>query len=122
MEFRILGPLEVLEEGRPVSLGGPKQRSLLALLLLNANVVVPSEQLLEELWRDNQPASGMTALQVRVSQLRRALEHEGGDAQGGSLLVTRAPGYVLRVERGQLDVHRFEDLVAAGNDALAGGE
>src|SRR5438552_11037639 len=110
MEFRALGPLEVLEESHPVSLGGPKQRALLALLLLNANRVVSSERLLDELWPDKPPASGMTALRVRVSQLRRALEQAEPGGDGGSVLVTRPPGYLLRVEAGQLDVERFERL------------
>src|SRR5438067_8336654 len=122
MEFRILGPLEFSEDGRPVSLGGPKQRALLALLLLNANRVVSSERLLDELWGDKPPASGLTALQGRVSQLRRALEQPGGDTEGGSMLATRAPGYVLRLDEGRLDAHRFERLLADGKEALARGD
>src|SRR2546430_15825647 len=97
MEFRALGPLEVLEESHPVSLGGPKQRALLALLLLNANRVVSSERLLDELWPEKPPASGLTALRVRVSQLRRALEPDGG-----SVLLTRPPGSMPRVDGGGL--------------------
>src|SRR5438105_15486630 len=95
MEFRILGPLEVLDAQHPVALGGPKQRALLALLLVNANKVVSSERLLDQLWGESPPASGLTALQVRISQLRRALEQ--GD-QTGSVLLTRPPGYLLRLE------------------------
>jgi predicted ATPase/DNA-binding SARP family transcriptional activator len=87
------------------------QRALLALLLLSANQVVSSDRLIEELWGERSPESGRTALQVRVSQLRKAL----GDA--GTLVVTRAPGYVLEVDAEQLDLARFERLVAEADDA-----
>ena len=87
MEFRILGPLEVVADGRPLPLGGASQRALLALLLLHANEVVSSDRLIDELWAGEPPASGVTALQVRVSQLRKAL---GAD---GERLETRPPGY-----------------------------
>jgi DNA-binding SARP family transcriptional activator len=106
MEYRLLGPLEVLDGGRALPVHGAKQRALLALLLLHANEVVSTDRLLDELWGDDQPASGLTALQVRVSQLRKAL---GDDA---SRIETRAPGYVLRLDPGQLDLHRFSRLVA----------
>jgi DNA-binding SARP family transcriptional activator len=105
MEFRILGPLEVTHEGRPVPLAGAKQRALLAMLLLHANHVVASERLLDELWGDRLPGSGLGALQVRISHLRKAL------GPGGGLVETSAPGYVLRLDRDQLDLHRFERLV-----------
>src|SRR6266487_1117978 len=87
MEFRILGPLEVIGDGRPLSIGGVSQRALLALLLLHANEVVSSDRLLDELWADGPPASGATALQVRVSQLRKAL------GPAGERLETKTPGY-----------------------------
>ena len=104
MEFRILGPLEAHEGGRPLPLGGEKQRALLAVLLLHANEVVSTDRLLDELWGDDPPAAGSTALRVRVSQLRKVLG-------GSGALVTRAPGYLLRVEPGALDLHRFEQLL-----------
>jgi DNA-binding SARP family transcriptional activator len=100
----VLGPLEVLEDGSPLPLGGPRQRALLALLLLRANRVVSSDTLLEELWAEEQPLAGRAALRVRVSQLRKAL--------GAEIVLTRAPGYVLVAEREQVDLHRFERLVA----------
>src|SRR5713101_4828797 len=105
MEFRILGSLEVAVDGRPLPLGGPSQRALLALLLLHANEVVSSDRLLEELWADRPPASGATALQVRVSQLRKAL------GPAGERLETKTPGYLFRAERGELDLERFSQLV-----------
>ena len=117
MEFRILGPLEVADGDVVVPLAGAKQLALLAILLLSANEVVSSDRLIDELWGEQSPESGRTALQVRVSQLRKALG-------GGAVILTRAPGYVLRLEREQLDLHRFEDLVGeadAAEPAVAAG-
>src|SRR5213593_1990151 len=113
MDFRILGPLEVSDEGRPVPLAGAKQRALLAILVLHANQVVSSDHLLDELWGDRPPESGAGALQVRVSQLRKAL------GPGGRLVETKAPGYVLRLDPEQLDLHRFERLVEEAESAEA---
>jgi DNA-binding SARP family transcriptional activator len=111
MEFRILGPLEVVDDGRPVPLVGARQRALLAMLLLHANQVVSSERLLDELWGDRLPRSGSGAVQVRISQLRKAL------GPAGRLLETRTPGYVLRLEPEQLDLRRFERLVEEAESA-----
>jgi YVTN family beta-propeller protein len=121
MEFRILGPLEVEEAGRLLPVGGTKQRALLALLLLHANEVVSRDRLIEELWGGSPPESGRTALQMHVSQLRKVLD-PGATRGDEELLVTRAPGYVLRVERERIDLGRFETLVAAGRTALADGD
>src|SRR5437588_11895876 len=104
MQFRILGPLEVAEGDCLVSLAGA-QRSLLALLLLSANEVVSADRLMEELWGEEVPESRRAALQVRISQLRKAL------GSASDRLATRAPGYLLRVERDELDLHGFERLV-----------
>ena len=106
MEFRILGPLEVIEEGRLLNLGGGKQRTLVAVLLLNGNRVVPSDRLIDALWENEPPETAQKALQVYVSQLRKAL--------GKDRLVTKVPGYLLRVEKGELDLERFEGLVEEG--------
>jgi len=105
VEFRILGPLEVLEDGRQVTLGGSKQRALLASLLLHANEVVSRDRLIDELWGASPPETAPTALQVHVSQLRKAL--------GRDLILTQPPGYLIRLSDGELDLHRFEQLVAA---------
>lgn len=115
MEYRILGGLEVEDRGRPVPLRGPRQRALLVHLLVNANEVVPDERLLEDLWAGERPRSGRAALRVRVSQLRKAL------ANGAEALLTRPPGYVLRVGADDLDVLRFERLLVEGRKALAAG-
>src|SRR3954465_9567731 len=104
MEFRLLGPLEVRAGDGPLPLGGEKQRALLALLLLNANRVVSRERLIDELWGDEPPETAVTMVQVYVSRLRKVLSP-------GSL-VTRGPGYVLEVEADELDLSRFERLVA----------
>jgi DNA-binding SARP family transcriptional activator len=108
VEFRILGPLEAVDGERSLALGGPQQRALLALLLLHANEVVSSERLLDELWGEEQPGAGRAALRVRVSQLRKTV---GADA-----IVTRPPGYVLRVGPDDVDLARFERLVASAED------
>ena len=73
MEFRILGPLEVVERGRPLPLGGSRQRALLALLLTRANEVVSADRLIDELWRAQPPRMATNALQYHVSQLRKTL-------------------------------------------------
>jgi DNA-binding SARP family transcriptional activator len=112
-EFRLLGPLEAVVDGTPVRLAAEKPRALLALLLLNRNRVVPTERLVDELWGEEPPARATKALQVYVSQLRKAL--------GPERLVTRPPGYELRVDEGELDVARFESLVAAAREQLSVG-
>jgi DNA-binding SARP family transcriptional activator len=114
MEFRILGPLEVLDVDGPLRLPGPKQRSLLALLVLHANEVVSSDRLIEELWPGEAPDSGAAALQASVSRLRKALGSSAG------LLVTVAPGYSLRLAPDQLDLAHFEHLVAEAESAEPG--
>ncbi|MFL5938419.1 MAG: BTAD domain-containing putative transcriptional regulator [Gaiellaceae bacterium] len=100
MEYRILGPLEVVGDEGSLSLGGAKQRALFALLLLNANRVVSRDRLIDELWPDDPPESVVTSVQVYVSRLRKLLPE-------GTLL-TRPPGYRLEVEPEALDQQRFE--------------
>ena len=102
MEYRILGPLEVLEDGQPVSLGGAKQRALLVILLLHANKVVSRDRLIDELWGGSPPDTAQTALHVHVSQLRKIL--------GSETIVTLAPGYSIQVAVGEFDLDRFEHL------------
>jgi YVTN family beta-propeller protein len=114
MEFRILGPVEVRDDGRLVRLGGGKQRAVLALLLLNANRVVASGRMIELLWGDRPPATAATALHGHISSLRKAL--------GPDVIATRPPGYVLETAIGELDLERFEWLQAEGRDALERGD
>jgi DNA-binding SARP family transcriptional activator/tetratricopeptide (TPR) repeat protein len=106
MEFRILGPLEVCAEGgRKLDLAG-KPRTLLAILVLNANEAVSTDRLIEELWDGDPPETAGKALHVYVSQLRRVL--------GKERLETRAPGYLLRVDDDELDLARFRRLREEG--------
>jgi DNA-binding SARP family transcriptional activator/streptogramin lyase len=109
MEFRILGPLEVLDQGRRVALRRGKDQALLAYLLLHANEVVSSDRLVDELWGERPPATATKILQNAVSQLRKVL--------GDDRLLTRAPGYILRVDSGELDLERFEILAERGRAA-----
>lgn len=117
MEFRVLGPLEVSEDGRPVDLGGPTQRALLAILLVHASEVVSVERLIDELWGDEPPATAVKTLQAHVSRLRRAL-----NAAGEGRLQTRGHGYELRVRPGELDADQFRDLLEDARRRLAGGD
>jgi DNA-binding SARP family transcriptional activator len=116
MDFLILGPLEVRHSAGPLPLGGQKQRSLLALLLLNANHVVSRDRLVDELWGGRPPDTATTALHGHVSQLRKLLEPDRAPGAPGTVLVTREPGYLIALEPGQLDLDRFERLVAASRD------
>ena len=103
LSFRLLGPLEAWDGDRQVDLGGQRQRSLLALLLLSANRVVPTDTLVDALWGEEPPRTATTSLHNAVSQLRRAL--------GPDVLQTRPPGYVLHVAPGGLDLVEFERLL-----------
>ncbi|HEX4746359.1 MAG TPA: BTAD domain-containing putative transcriptional regulator [Gaiellaceae bacterium] len=111
MEFRILGPLEVRENGRAIEVGSTKPRALLAVLLLNANRVVSSDVLIASIWGDRPPETAAKALQVYVSQLRKAL--------GRDRIATRSPGYQLRVEPGEFDLSVFEQCLTEGEYADA---
>jgi DNA-binding SARP family transcriptional activator len=121
VEFRLLGPLEVLRDGRPVSLGGRKPRALLAILLLHANEVVSADRLIDALWGESPPGAAGNTLQAHVSQLRKAL---GGkeDAPPNGRILTQRPGYVIQVHPEELDLARFEHLIDRGRQALAGRE
>ncbi len=121
LEFRILGPLEVLQGGAPVPGLSGRPRALLGRLLLDRNEVVPADRLLEELWRGEPPATASHALQVYVSNLRRLLEPDRGSA-AAAVLVTQRPGYLLAVPPDGCDAGRFERLVADGVAALEGGQ
>lgn len=117
MEFRILGPLEVVEEGRVIAVGGGKQCALLALLLVRANEVVSVDRLLDGLWEGLPSEGARTTLRSHVSRLRKAL----GDTEQVRLLA-RPPGYVLEFDVDQLDAARFQRLVTEGRQTLAGGD
>jgi DNA-binding SARP family transcriptional activator len=114
VDFRILGPLYVSREGRELRLGGHQQKVLVCLLLLHANEVVSAERIIDALWGEAAPATARKALQVSMSRLRQVL--------GAGVLETHTPGYLIRVQNGEFDAHRFEGLVAQGKHALTTGE
>lgn len=103
-QVNILGPLEVAGEQGPLRLGGTKQRSLLALLALNAGRVVPTDTLVDQLWGERPPRTAVTSLQNFVSQLRKLL--------GSDTVMTRPPGYLLQIERDRIDAFRFERVLS----------
>ena len=119
MEVCLLGPLEVRDGDRLLSVRGSRQRALLALLALNAGRVMPAERLIELLWGDEAPPSAANALQVHVSNLRKVLEPKG---QPYRLLVSDESGYALKIAPDHIDFVRFEQLVDRGHKALARGE
>ena len=119
--FGILGPLEVWRSGCVVPLGGPRQRAVLALLLLEANRVVSMDRLAEDVWGGDPPEEWVTSLQTYVFHLRRALEPDRARGAAGEVLVTRDRGYLLRVDREHLDAAAFQDGLTAGRAALQAG-
>ena len=120
-EFGILGPLEVSRSGRALPLGGPRQRAVLALLLLEANRVVSMDRLAEEVWGGHPPEGWTTTLQTYVFHLRRALDPGRARGAAGDVLVTRGRGYLLRVSGEHLDAAAFQDGFTAGRAALDAG-
>lgn len=114
LTVHVLGPVEVRRDGRPLDLGGPQQRAVIAHLALDAGRVVSVERLIDRLWGESPPRTPLGTLQSYVSRLRRVVEpaREAGGAP--RVLVSEAPGYVLQVPTEQVDVHRFRSLVAEG--------
>jgi DNA-binding SARP family transcriptional activator/tetratricopeptide (TPR) repeat protein len=117
VEFRILGPVEVIHDGRAVVVGGSRERAVLALLLASANRVVSAERLAEDLWCGEPPERAVHSLQVFVSRLRKALREAGGDG----IIVTTPPGYLAQVPPENLDAARFEGLVAESREQASDG-
>lgn len=114
VEIRILGPLEIVENDRPVVVDAPKVRMLFAVLLLHRGEVVSTDRLIDALWGERASPTAAKTVHVYMSRLRMAL--------GDGLLVTRGRGYVLQAGPGQTDVDRFEGLAARGREALARGD
>jgi DNA-binding SARP family transcriptional activator/tetratricopeptide (TPR) repeat protein len=117
MRFRILGPLEVLSPGGWTEIKAAKWRSLLACLLVRQGQLVPTDSLIDELWGDNPPPTANNLVSIYVHRLRKVI----GDAEG-RMLVYRAPGYLLRLAPGDLDLQQFESRVADGRSALTAGD
>jgi len=115
LEFRILGPLEVVGEHGPLRLGGPKQRATLAILLLNANRIVSVDRLADDLYAGAAPVTAVTQVQRQISELRKTLA-------AANVIETRPPGYVLRLSPEQLDLHRFQRSAEDAGRALGQGE
>ena len=114
MEFRMLGLLEVVDDGRPVTVGPGKESALLALLLLNANQPLSTDRLIDELWDERQrPENAAKTVQIYVSRLRGRLDSER--------ILTTPAGYMLRAAPGELDGARFEQLAAEGQSELEAG-
>jgi DNA-binding SARP family transcriptional activator len=113
MRVRTLGPFHLEDGGRQITIGGVRQRAVLADLLLHANEVVPTELLLVDLWGEDSPLSAANALQAAISRLRRVLPP--------GRLMTTGPGYTLRIFPAELDAAQFEQLIFEGRDALAAG-
>ncbi|NBH03075.1 BTAD domain-containing putative transcriptional regulator, partial [Amycolatopsis sp. SID8362] len=114
LKYRLLGPVSAVGVDGPARLGGPKQRTVLAALLLNANQVVSEDQLIELLWEDRPPASARGQLQVRVWELRKLL--------GREVIVRREPGYLIEVGPGELDTELFDDVAKDARRLIEGGE
>jgi len=113
VRYQILGPVELQGADGRIRLGGPKQRAVLALLLLNANRAVPEERFVRAVWGDGPPSSVRGQLQMYVSQLRKLV--------GGAVIVRCPPGYLIRVRSGELDLEVFEErMVVAGRAVMAG--
>jgi len=114
VEFRLLGPVEVVRDGERLGLGGPRQRALLALLLVDAGRWVPADRLVEELWHGRPPPGANDTLPTYVSRLRSALGPETTISSGSR-------GYSVEAPPERVDVYRFEQLAAEGREALARG-
>jgi predicted ATPase/DNA-binding SARP family transcriptional activator len=120
LDFRILGPLEVVSDGRLLGLGGTRRQAVLARLLLSRNERVSADSLIEEIWGGSAPAAAAKSLQMHVVRLRQALAVPGGEP-GDAIVQTLPGGYRIQAPRGTLDRDRFEDGLAEGRRLLAGG-
>lgn len=120
LDFRVLGPVQVLLADLPVLLGGVKRRSLLALLIENRNRVVSVNAIAEALWGDRPPSSVASSIQVAISGLRSALA-DSHLPPGSSIIETAAPGYRLRIEDIHCDVGRFHQLRDRASSEERGG-
>ena len=118
MDVRILGPLEVSADDGPLRLGGGKERTLLAVLVVHAGEVVSADRLIAALWDDELPANAANALQLHISRLRKTLEPERARGAAARVVVTKHPGYALEVGSERVDARRFETLLARGRENL----
>ena len=122
LAFRVLGPLEVLDGDRPVAVGGPKERLVLALLLARVNSPVSVDALVEAVWGGRPPRTAERTVHAYVARLRRTLEPRRPPGEPSTVLVTVGRGYELRLNAAQLDAARFTELAARGSDQLVSGD
>src|SRR5690242_12507288 len=118
MDFSILGPLEVVDNGSQIAVGGARPRALLALLVIHANETLGTERLIDELWGEHPPATAAKTVQVHISRLRKAL-NQTRRQDGPELILTREHGYELRIDPERIDARRFERLIGEGRRELA---
>ncbi|MEV5374532.1 AfsR/SARP family transcriptional regulator [Streptomyces nondiastaticus] len=119
LKFRVLGPLEVTHLEASCTPTAPKVRGVLALLILSGNHVVDTTSIIEELWGEHPPRSAITTAQTYIYHLRRLFDREAGTS-ADELFITRPPGYVLKIEPGQLDLDDFKRLTRQGRQLLSG--
>lgn len=117
VDFRVLGPLEVYQQGRPLSLGPPRTRAVLGILLARQGGLVSVDQLVDELWPQQPPPAARALVHGYVSRVRRVLSPAPGGGVDAGRLVTRKPGYLLRADEGEVDLHRYERLIAQARAA-----
>src|SRR5215207_10878177 len=122
VEYRVLGPLTVVDQGREFVLGTTREGALLADLLVHANQMVPAGRLIVDLWPHAPPRRAAAAVQTYIKNLRRLLEPGRSAGAPAEVLLSRRPGYLLRVEPGELDAGRFRQLVSEGQAASADGD
>ena len=122
LAVHVLGRVEVVRDGSPVDLGGPQQRAVIAHLAVDAGRVVSVDRLIDRLWGDELPRTPLGTLQSYVSRLRRAIEPERSVGSAPRVLVSEAPGYMLRIPSDQIDVHRFASLVGEARIASSGAD
>src|SRR3954454_13350986 len=119
--LRVLGAFEAATAGGPIDLGGPRQRSVLALLVVAHGRVVAADRIVDDLWHGEPPPRAMGALQAYISHLRRALEPERAARAPAQVLVSAAPGYAVRLADDAVDAWRFEQLVLDGAGRVGTG-
>lgn len=121
MEFRLLGPFEVVDDGSSLPLGGPRQRAVLALLAIHTAEVLSTDRIVEELWPEDPPPSAVRTVQAYVSRLRGCLRARRGPGDP-DVLISRGPGYLLDVDPLQVDIILFDHLVDEATGVLAAGD
>ena len=121
MDFRVLGPFEVLDGDDAVSVGAFRQRAVLALLTIHAGQALSTDRIIEEIWAGSPPPSALKTLHAYVSRLRRVLHPSKATEGGAEILLSRNPGYVLAIDESQIDAVRFERMVDDATTALRMG-